>query len=178
MRTPTLLYYGGQIEKCQIREEWGRWISGLADWSWFFTGTFRDPSDEEIKRGYTQRGWKYADKAWDSFVGSLCQCLKTDSWVRVFEFQKFRGNGMGVPHIHALVAGVDELWRKDAWSWWFDRYGFARIVRYDERRGAGYYLSEYVSKDLSSIRFSEDLFCKVIEGRRKMGQETMGERVV
>ena len=28
----------------ELRDAWGTWISGLADWKWFVTLTFRDPT--------------------------------------------------------------------------------------------------------------------------------------
>jgi hypothetical protein len=40
---------------------------------------------------------------------------------------------------------------------WNDIAGFARIFLYDKERGAGYYLSKYVVKELGEIKFSEKL---------------------
>ena len=135
-----------------LKEEWGRWISDFAKWDWFFTGTFRDVSEEERARGYTQRGPGFANSAWYKFIGSLVCPLGVGKWFRVFEYQKFRGSGLGVPHIHGLIENVGDLRRDEAWKWWFERYGFARILKYDEKMGAGYYLSKYVTKDLGDIQ--------------------------
>lgn len=139
--------------KGDLKQAWGSWISGLADWDWFATLTFRPPSKEEQAKGYTQRGWKYAERAYDAFLGGLPAPLGVEHWVRCFEFEHWRG----VPHIHALISGVDGLRRDDAWAWWFKRYGQARILPYDRERGAGFYLCKYVTKELGDIAFSHNL---------------------
>lgn len=136
-----------------LRQAWGAWLSDLADWDWYLTLTFRSPSPEEQARGYTQRGWKYAEKAWEAFIMALPAPLGIKHWVRMFEFTKWRG----VPHIHALISGAKDLRRDEAWAWWFKRYGINRILPYDRSLGAGYYLCKYVTKELTDIKFSESL---------------------
>jgi hypothetical protein len=74
-------------------------------------------------------------------------------WVRGREYQKWRG----VPHFHALIGGVADLRRDEAWAWWFDKFGIARIEPYNRELGAGYYLCKYVTKELGDIRFSPNL---------------------
>jgi hypothetical protein len=59
-------------------------------------------------------------------------------------------------HTYRLILSRHELVglrRDEAWKWWFDQYGFARILKYDEKLGAGYYLTKYVTKDLGDIQF-------------------------
>lgn len=141
---------------CQARElkqAWGTWLSGLADWNWFATLTFRDPPAD--RPGWTRVGWKYSGKAWNTFINQvgLAKGLHDVSWVRCREYQYWRG----VPHFHALVAGVSELRRDEAWQFWFENYGIARILPYDPQLGAGFYLCKYVTKELGDIRFSENL---------------------
>jgi len=62
-----------------------------------------------------------------------------------------------VPHFHALITGVAGLRRDEAWAWWFERYGLARILPYDRNLGAGFYLCKYVVKELGDIQFSQGL---------------------
>ena len=138
----------------ELKQAWGKWLSGLADWDWYATLTFREPSEEEQRRGYTQRGWAYAKRAYNQFLASLPMSLIVNHhWVRMFEFQRWRG----VPHIHALISGVADLRRDEAWAWWFARYGINRILPYDPTLGAGFYLCKYVVKELGDIQFSKSL---------------------
>ncbi len=150
-----MLYYDS-TNKCscqELKQAWGDWVKDMANWDWYATLTFREPSPEEVARGYTQRGWKYADTAWNKFLGALPAPLGVEHWFRAFEPSKWRG----VPHIHALISGTGELRRDEAWDWWFARYGFARILPYDRQLGAGYYLCKYVTKELGDIKFSKGL---------------------
>lgn len=137
----------------ELKQAWGEWLSGLAVWHWYATLTFRDPSPGETSRGYNKRGIGYAKRAWVLFIQSLPVIFSQIYWVRMFEYQHWRG----VPHIHALIGGVQDLRRDEAWKWWFDRYGIARILPYDPGLGAGYYLCKYVTKELADIEFSANL---------------------
>lgn len=147
-----LLHYENSTKE-ELKQAWGDWIKDLAAWDWYCTLTFRDTTPEEMKRGYTKRGWGYAKKAFTSFVKSLPLALGQPTWVRMFEYQHWRG----VPHIHALISGVADLRRDAAWQWWFTRYGINRILPYDRELGAGYYLCKYVTKELGDIEFSQNL---------------------
>lgn len=145
-----------EAKKCQARElkqAWGTWLTGLADWQWFVTLTFRDPSPEEIARGYTKRGWGYAQKAYSQFLGMLQPALGALYWFKALEYQAWRG----VPHIHALIGGLENTRYAEVAAWYWQKYGFCRILDYDPELGAGFYLCKYVTKELGDIRFSKNL---------------------
>jgi len=73
-------------------------------------------------------------------------------WVRAFELQKWRG----VPHIHALVAGVsDRRWKYTQQFMW-DKYGMIKILPYPGAASARY-VAKYVVKEFGNIAFSSDL---------------------
>jgi len=124
-------------------------------WDWYATLTFRERSDDEIRRGWTKVGLKYSERAWKGFVDVLraCRGIGEPTWVSCREYQWDRG----VPHYHALIGGVKDLRRDEAWRWWFDHYGINRILPYDPSLGAGFYLCKYVTKELGDIRFSQGL---------------------
>jgi len=42
-------------------------------------------------------------------------------------------------------------------DWWFENYGIARILPYDQELGARYYLGKYLTKKVGDIRFSPAL---------------------
>jgi len=145
-RTGTAIYSARR----ELMQAWGSWLSSKWDWDWFVTLTFRDPATDNPY--WTKIGWAYAKNAWRGFVRALGQQAGEIYWFRATEFQRWRG----VPHFHALVGGVGKLRRDEAWSWWFERYGFARILPYDPTKGAGYYLCKYVTKELGDIEFSKN----------------------
>ena len=142
-----------------LRQAWGEWLTELGDsvggWDWWATLTFRDRSEAEIAQGWTKVGVKYSQGAFDRYMDFLrdLRGIGEPTWVRGMEYQHWRG----VPHFHALLRGVGHLRRDQAWQWWFQRYGMARIEPYDRKLGAGYYLCKYVTKELGDIRFSQDL---------------------
>jgi hypothetical protein len=75
-------------------------------------------------------------------------------WVRGREPNPYRYG----THFHALIGGLPEdVRRTDAWRWWFERHGMARIEPYNPAWGAGRYLSKYVVKELGDITFSPNL---------------------
>ena len=133
-----------------LKQAWGTWISGLADWQWFATLTLRPPDEEEQARGYTKRGWKYAHNAYDAFLRQVKPALGSLVWFRALELQKWTG----VPHIHALVGGLDNTRYAEVASWYWQKYGFCRVLDYDPQLGAGFYLCKYVTKALGDIAFS------------------------
>ncbi|MBA7554854.1 hypothetical protein ES705_47490 [subsurface metagenome] len=141
----------------ELKQVWGNWLTELGDqvggWDWWATLTFRDRTDAQIKRGWTRVGVKHANMAWSAFMNELraCRGLGEPTWVRGMEYQHWRG----VPHFHALLSGVKNLRRDEAWQWWFKRFGLARILPYDRQLGAGFYLCKYVVKELGDIQFSD-----------------------
>jgi len=167
--------------QAELRDAWGKWMTELGDrnggWDWWFTGTFKPVKAtyrqytersgllyqgrtmELLERpGYDKPGWGYSGKAWDAFTRELGlrKGLHDLTWVRGREYQTWRG----VPHFHGLIGGVQDLRRDEAWSWWFKRYGIARIEPYDRTLGAGFYLCKYVTKELGDIQFSPGLTMK------------------
>jgi len=144
--------HGKSQEK--IRAAWGAFISSLASWDWFATLTFRDPRSEDQERGWTKVGTQYASRAYKAFIKAVQkETPEKIRWVCGLEYQHWRG----VPHYHALLNGVQNVRRMDFVDWWWDRYGIARILPYNAKEGASYYLSKYVTKDLGDIFFSDSL---------------------
>lgn len=134
--------------KGKLSQAWGQWLSGLAEWDWFVTMTFKDPAPNS--RGWTKPGWATAKRAWGEFLSQAQPTLGELAWVRCFEIQGWRG----VPHVHALVGNCDPSVRRLSlvdWAW--DRWGMARVLEYDPELGARYYLGKYLVKGLASIDF-------------------------
>lgn len=123
----------------ELREAWGTWLSGFR-WDWYCTMTFRYQVHPE-----------QAAKRWARWVRRLeKKTRQAVRWARALEYQK-----RGVIHYHALIyfgpqgvifgdPGPRRLTWMDRWQEIGD--GYARIVRYDPQRGAGFYLGKYVAK--------------------------------
>jgi len=137
----------------QISQAFGNWIDNMAAWQWFATLTFRDPRDPRFP-GWTQVGWKAAHNALNSFNNALVMELDyiNPVWVACMELQH-----RGVPHWHLLVSNVGEQRRMSWVDWWFEHYGIARILPYQEELGARFYLGKYLTKEVADIRFSPGL---------------------
>lgn len=142
-----------------FRTSWGNFVDDVGSrksgWDWYATLTFRDPSSEEILRGWTKIGMGYSKRAGDAFLKLLGEMkgLGTHYWFRAREYQKDRG----VPHYHMLIGGVEDLRRDEAWKWWYENFGFARILPYEAEKGARFYLCKYVTKELGDFEFSDNL---------------------
>lgn len=142
-----------------FKQIWGDFVDDCGrrrgGWDWYCTLTYRDRSDEEIKRGWTRVGMPYAWRTSREFlevVGDLAG-MRDQHWFQAAEFQGERG----VPHWHMLIGNCRGARRDEAWRYWFENQGFARLLPYDERLGARYYLCKYVSKDLGEMYFSKNL---------------------
>ena len=141
-------------EKSSLKQEWGKWLSNLAVWDWFATLTFRDRTPEQIKAGWTKVGTHYAQRAWKEFIQEVEKRANHKvRWFKGTEYQRWRG----VPHFHCLVQGVQEVRRMDFVDWWWDRYGIARILPYNAKKGASYYVCKYIMKELGDFEFSGGL---------------------
>lgn len=142
----------------QLQQAWGLWLTGLASWDWYATMTFKPFERHTDGRLWNKPGWHYTDNRWRQWIEKTNELAgfgagQTVKWVRCREFQK----QTGISHFHALVAGVADQSRKDAWRRWFDRNGFARIEPYDATKGAGFYLCKYLTKDNGEVVFSDSM---------------------
>jgi hypothetical protein len=152
------LLTAGQLRR-EALSEWGDWLSGQWEWSWFFTGTF-DP--KKVRHGTrTTWGWAATEKAWGDFLAWVQPSARGSQglsgslwWVRGREPH----HDSGGTHFHALIGGLDPtVSRRDAWAWWKDRCGINRIEPYEPSRGAAHYLTKYVVKQLGDVQFSDNL---------------------
>ena len=118
----------------EYRVAFAEWINEVAEWDWWFTGTFRyecalEPAKRAFKRFMKRELGRGVDYVY------VCES----------------NHGRGGYHVHALFANCEGIRRKRIWKKWFDRYGRARILPVDPKKGlsAQFYLSKYLSKDFS-----------------------------
>lgn len=135
----------------ELAKAYGQWFDSLGEWQWFLTITFRDPPPNSV--GWTRPGWATAKRAWQSFEGFAQPPVGNLNYVRAFEIQPWRG----APHVHALLAKTDPNFFKPACSWLWKNCGMSRLLPYDPSKGAAFYITKYVAKDLSDISISVDM---------------------
>jgi len=147
-----------------LSASWGDFIDtlgrDLSGWDWFATFTFRDPSNPQYPN-WTKPGWGYAHRAlrdWGDAILSKRFGSSAPYWIAMMEYQHWRG----VPHWHLLVGNTgvgsaSEERRMDWVDWWYDKFGIARILPYQESLGAKYYLGKYLTKDMADVVASPQL---------------------
>lgn len=160
--TDSLLCNGSTKQAvCQsdIKTAWGNFVDEVGarkgGWDWFASLTFRDKPYDARAPGWNKVGWGYSTTACDRFLREVGEQkgLHDFHWFRAREYQEWRG----VPHWHLLLGGVQDLRRDGAWQWWFEKYGQGRILPYDSKLGARFYLCKYVTKELGDCEFSPNL---------------------
>lgn len=86
----------------------------------------------------------YALRQWETFE----RTVRTDAGIPLFWFYGVEhGERFGRLHLHALLGNTERLPVETLQRQW--TAGFARITEYDPTRGASYYITKYVSKELS-----------------------------
>lgn len=114
----------------------GEWLNQFK-WDWWATFTFRrDTSPYRAKKSFLR------------FIrGNL---HRHAYYFMVVEWHSYRD----CVHLHALVGNVDKVRRLSTMDRWYATYGISRIWPYDTRLGARYYLSKYITKELSDWDFN------------------------
>ena len=74
------------------------------------------------------------------------------------------GNVGGRLHLHGLLGNLTAYTsRKALWDRWFKQYGRAQVLPYDPERGAAYYVSKYVTKELAHWDFDLNGYLQPLE---------------
>lgn len=151
---------GLTLSREEVKGAWGEWLSRW-QWDWWVTLTYDPKRRPSASATHTAVGWSLSNRHWHEWLAEAVGDSSGSSpwpgspfWVRGREPNPWRYG----THFHALVGGVGtDTSRKRAWESWFIKHGLARIEPYDPRRGAGYYVSKYVIKELGDITFSPNL---------------------
>lgn len=124
----------------RLLDAYGKFISGLARWTWFATITFsRIPPCPKEGLGSIVRWMDDLQRAARTPVGWV---LMEDS-----------GGLGGRWHCHALIAGVEHL-RKAVWCKEASRrFGRTLIVSFDPKRGAAFYIAKRAVATSEEIHF-------------------------
>lgn len=119
-----------------LREGWVAFLNQY-NWDWFTTLTFRSPPTTYTANNRLRRWLNTIQREEKRNIG----------YYKGMEFTR-----SGVPHFHLLMGNLDGVRRDKYWGLWFRENGRGRILPYDSKLGAGYYLTKYVVKDEYSNR--------------------------
>ncbi len=126
-------------------EAYSEWLSTHWAWDWFFTGTFAPVTGSAT---HTVVGWSGSDRRFRDWVGGLPAIQPY--WVRAREPHQFRN----ATHFHALIGGVGNLRRDEAWRRWFEANGQGRVDPIKHPGEVAAYVAKYVLKAGGELVFS------------------------
>jgi hypothetical protein len=146
------------LRRKQVREGYGKW---LESWPWdhYTTLTFGIKSGPDFAR---------------RAFGRWTRRLEQEAGLPLFWFVGFEdGHLLGRLHLHALVGntgGLSTAWMAESWT-----PGFSRILQYQPTRGAAFYITKYVTKELLDYDVSSN-FARALTARtRQFGLALGGE---
>ena len=105
----------------------GDFIADWLEWAWFVTITFACSIGRDHAFVLLLRFLLDLELAAKDAIG----------WVLVEDF----GPENGAYHVHGLIAGVSHLRRNEWWNEMHTRFGRSEIRKYDDGRGARYYIA-------------------------------------
>lgn len=102
------------------------------------TGTFRPEQ--------SYRDTIKTKRAFIRFIDEMTRTYKLSSVEFFLAVERFKSGDF--THIHALINGVQGLTYRQVGELWFNRFGRVQVEGYDPERGANFYLTKYVLKEL------------------------------
>lgn len=117
------------------------WIGGH-EWDVWLTGTFQP--DKSYKDTINTK------RAFGRFINDLQ--VKYNKDVGYFmAVERFKDGQF--THVHAVLSCTGDLRYKQIGETWRERYGRESVERYEKGRGANYYVTKYISKELCDWDF-------------------------
>jgi hypothetical protein len=120
-----------------LRDQLAGWVNKF-EWQIFMTGTFRPDQ--------SYRDTIKAKRAFRRYLDDLVKLYRKHNIEYFMVVERFAHGEF--THIHALLNGLDGLTYREIGEPWFKRHGIVQIEGYDPTKGANYYLTKYVTKEL------------------------------
>jgi len=151
-----------------LRSVWSEWLNGYK-WDWFTSLTFRNRITAKAANKKWNKWLKVLENELNDRIGYF-RCTELQKGRKVLHFHSLILNVSG---LHTRTMGnwlkaekllkkikedpeeeeIEELAIRIFWEdQWNEIAGFARIYPYDPEKGGNYYLSKYVSKELSDYK--------------------------
>lgn len=119
------------------RKELAEWWTKF-DWEIWFTGTF--------KQEMSYRDTIKTKRAFERVLHDVSDKFNVHNIEYALAVERFQcGN---FTHVHSLVNGLYGMRYVDFADAWRNRFGRCRVEGYDKEKGAAYYLTKYVTKEL------------------------------
>jgi hypothetical protein len=134
------------IKPENLRDQMATWVNKF-EWQIFMTGTFQpERSTKDTIR---------TKKRFKSFLGDLSEKFGKNNIEYFLAVERFRLSDE--THCHALLNGLDGLTYRQIGEIWRERFGREEVEKYDPTKGANYYLTKYVTKELCDWDLNVDL---------------------
>lgn len=124
-------------QNSKMRNSMADWVNQF-DWEIWMTGTFLPDQ--------SYRDTIKTKKAFHRFVGDLTKNFNKIDIEYFMAVERFTSGDF--THIHALLNGLEGLSYRQIGETWRDRFGREKVEGYQKDKGANYYLTKYVTKDL------------------------------
>lgn len=120
-----------------MRDQMSVWVDQF-DWQFWFTGTFQPD------RSY--RDTIKTKRAFQRFIDSMSKQYRKPHIEYFLAVERFKNGDF--THCHALMNGLDGMTFKQIGESWRSLFGREKIETYQKDKGANFYLTKYVTKDL------------------------------
>lgn len=120
-----------------MRDQMSVWVDQF-DWQFWFTGTFQPDK--------SYRDTIKTKRAFQRFIDRMGKDFQKPNIEYFLAVERFKHGDF--THCHALMNGLDGMTFKQIGESWRNLYGREKIEAYQKDKGANFYLTKYVTKDL------------------------------
>ena len=113
------------------------WVNQF-EWQFWFTGTFLPDK--------SYRDTIKAKRAWSRWIDGIGKTYQKHNIEYFLAVERFKSGDF--LHCHGLINGLDGLTYKQIGESWRALYGREKVEGYEKDKGANFYLTKYVTKDL------------------------------
>lgn len=125
------------IQAQLLRDSLATWMNKF-EWEFWMTGTFLPDQ--------SYRDTIKTKRAFERFIADLRKNFGKNSIEYFMAVERFRSGDF--THVHALLNGLQGLTYREIGETWRKRFGREQIEGYDPLKGANYYLTKYVTKEI------------------------------
>lgn len=125
------------IQAQLLRGSLATWMNKF-EWEFWMTGTFLPDQ--------SYRDTIKTKRAFERFIADLRKNFGKNSIEYFMAVERFRSGDF--THVHALLNGLQGLTYREIGETWRKRFGREQIEGYDPLKGANYYLTKYVTKEI------------------------------